>query len=68
MYNAKAYSAASATSPLASRLHNDRASGTYGTRCSNRDPVLRDLPFRPAPGPQRMERRYADGLPLRATP
>ena len=66
MYNAKAYSAASATSPLAS-THNPAARSNR-TRRADRNPLLRHLPLRPPHGPQRVEQRHAHGLPHRSRP
>ena len=61
MYNTKAYSAASATSPLAHTQIKRRDAN--GTRRADRNPLLRHLPLRSPCGPQRVEQRHAHGLP-----
>ena len=53
---------------LAASLDHDRAARSDRTRCPDRDSVLRHLPLRPAPGPQRVERVYAHCLSLRSGP
>ena len=53
-YSAKAYSAASATSPLAS--DHDPAPRPDRTRRADRDPLLRHLPLRPSLRPRRVAR------------
>ena len=53
---------------IAACLHDDRAARSKRTRRTDRDPLLRYLPLRSPPGPQRMEWCHADGLPLRPRP
>ena len=66
MYNAKAYSAASATSRLASTTIARRESNR--NRRADRNSLLRHLPLRSSPGSQRVERRHAHRLSLRPRP
>ena len=65
-YEARAYAAPGATSPLAPATIRRREPGA--ARRADRHPLLRRLPLGPAPGPQRVAERHADRLPLRAGP
>ena len=62
----KAYAAQSADKP-ARPVHADPPRAAADRR-RDRDPVLRRLPLRPAPGPQRVERVSPHRLPVRARP
>ena len=61
-YEARAYAAASASSPLAPTTIRRRAPGPTGR--ADRGPLLRGLPLGPAPGPERVAEDHADRLSL----